>query len=215
MTRSAIIAIIMILLTVALSSCTMPATVTPIATLSLPATRKVADTPVPSPPTAAAPPTASAPPTAAPQGKAITVALTVEPAELKVGQPATVRILGRGVTGLFGVQVQLAYDPSMLLVSDADPAVAGAPIVPGAAFPKAGSFVAINKLDADEGAIEFAVTLLGPTRALQGDVELASFGVTPLKSGATEIALTQVLLADQNAQPLRAAPEGITLRVTD
>ncbi|MFH1084850.1 MAG: cohesin domain-containing protein, partial [Chloroflexota bacterium] len=170
-----------------------------------------ADAPIPTPPPAAPP--ASAAPTAAPP--AMTVALVVEPPEPKVGQKATVRIVGRKTAGLFGVQMQLTYDPKALQVADADPAVAGAPIAMSAVFPKAGSFVAMNKLDPDKGVIEFAVTLLGPARSIQGDVELASFVVTPLRAGVAEIGFGQVLLADQNAQPLRATVVGLSLGVKD
>ncbi len=118
-----------------------------------------------------------------------------------------------GLKDLYGAEVHLTFDPSVVQVHDADPDLPGTQVRPGAAFSKVSSFVALNRVDNQRGTIDFAVTLLGDTRPLQGRIVLASFELLAIKEGTTEIGFAKVLLADPHARLLRVVSDGIALEV--
>jgi hypothetical protein len=125
--------------------------------------------------------------------------------------PVAVDIVLDGVENLYGAEVHLAFDPAILQVQDADPGTPGEQIAPGKAFGKSSSFVALNRIDNNQGTIDLAVTLVNPAEPLQGRIVLATFGVLAAKAGSAEIRFAQVLLADRNANALKVVSSGITL----
>jgi hypothetical protein len=92
----------------------------------------------------------------------------VEPLEIKVGlgQIETVKIVIENVKELYGGEVHLKFDPSVVEVVDADPSKDGIQITPGD-FLKP-DFVAVNKADNISGTIDYALTQLNPTPAANG-----------------------------------------------
>jgi hypothetical protein len=92
----------------------------------------------------------------------------VEPPEITVGlgQVETVKIVIENVKELYGGEVHLKFDPSVVEVVDADPSRDGIQITPGD-FLKP-DFVAVNKADNISGTIDYALTQLNPTPAASG-----------------------------------------------
>ena len=123
-----------------------------------------------------------------------------------------VEVLLQDVVNLYGVEVHLTFEPAMIDVKDANGERAGVQIVPGEAFVDEG-FVALNQVDNDEGAIDFAATLLNPAKPLQDEVKVASFLVEGLAAGSSDIAFSEILLADRQANSLPVVGEGITIDV--
>jgi hypothetical protein len=91
-----------------------------------------------------------------------------DPLVLVVGanQVQTVALRIANVQHLWGGQVYLQFDPSVVEVVDADPSTAGTQIAPGG-FPPADSIL-VNAADNISGTIDYAVTSLNPTPESNG-----------------------------------------------
>jgi hypothetical protein len=166
-------------------------------------------------------PTAVSPTVAARQGAAIIVAATAVPtvppapavapvrvrlesAAPTVGSsaPTNVNIVLEGVKNLYGAEVHLLFDPTLLQQQDADTNLPGNQFVLGSSFNKSSSFVALNKADNQVGTADFAVTLLNPAPALEGRVVLATLRFLAVKAGTATVRCTQVILANREGQAL-------------
>ena len=134
-------------------------------------------------------------------------------ASVALSKPSEVVIILDDVKDLYGVEVHLTFDPTIVQVEDLDPGFPGIQVTAGKAFSSGSSFVALNRANNDTGTIDFAVTLFKPAEPLQGNVEVASFSCVAVKPGSTGIDFAQVLLADKDANPLPVVSEGITIRV--
>jgi len=201
--------ILCLILSFSLTSCTAWETATPVPTLP-PATVIQAQ------PTAAPSPTVAQPAVA----EATEVASTAEPAQaaralieaqsLQVSGSAStaINIVLYDVQNLYGAEVHLTYDPAVLQIEDANDSMPGLQCAPGPSFTSNNSFTAVNRVNQQKGAIDFAVTLLNPAAPLQGKVVLATFTVRAIKAGSTQISFSQALLADRNGQPLSLASQG-------
>ena len=128
------------------------------------------------------------------------------------GSLIEVEILLQNVVDLYGVEVHLAFDPAVVNVKDADKETTGVQVDPSQVFVDSG-FVALNKVDNDEGIIDFAATLVNPAKPLRGEVKVASFLLQGLKEGSTDITFRQILLADSKANALSVVSEGITIEI--
>lgn len=159
--------------------------------------------------TASDTPTASQPKAAAVERAQTRAFLRASPG----GKGVLVEIVLDQVENLYGAEVHLVFDPTVVQVEDADPDFPGVQLAPGLAFPKGRSFAALNRADNDKGTIDFAATLLNPAPPIEGDTMIASFVLLPAKATATEIRVVQVLLADRNGNPLRVATESLHLDV--
>ena len=182
-----------------LLGCGQASTVTPVALLETPAL----PTPTPIPtvaPTARAQAPTKVAPTALPTPTKIEYTGSVEfilPDRAIVGQSAQVVIVAREVEGIYGAQFTLRYDPDLVSVEDEYADLDGDQIRVGTAFPEGQSFIAMNRIDAQQGTIDFAATLLNPAEPLDGDVELAAFAFVPLAEGVAEYSWDELLLVDR------------------
>jgi hypothetical protein len=127
--------------------------------------------------------------------------------------PVQLDIVVENVQNLYGAEVHLTFDPALVQVEDADATRDGVQITAGESFPAKSCFVAVNSADNQAGKIDYAVTLLNPAPALQGAATVASFELTGVQAGTAQIEFTQVLLADNNASPLRVSSGAVTLDV--
>ena len=214
----------LVFLALILASCVAPKTSTPVPSMGAESAPPTV-TPVHQNPTAflavapseTAPPperdTAIPAPTSTPMaaGRTARLRLDADASVVGGGEPLTVRLILEGVEGLYGVQVELAFDPEFVQMVDANPDFPGVQIEPGPAFPRGGSFVALNSLDNEVGSLEFAATRLNPAKPLDGRVEVASFELIALKTGTVDLEFTKVLLADPQANALAVVAENLTL----
>jgi hypothetical protein len=133
-------------------------------------------------------------------------ALSVEvlgPTEVAEGDEFEVSVTVKGVTGLFGGQFELSFDPTYLQAVDGS-------LEPGAAMEP--SVVGVSKIDNVAGSISFAASRQGDVAELSGDIVLATVRFTALApTSATTISIDGVLLGDKLA---REVPYGYTQDLT-
>jgi hypothetical protein len=132
--------------------------------------------------------------------------LVVSPpdSELAIGGMFTVEVRIENVSNLYGADVRLQFDPSVVAVVDASPN-SGTQIYPGP-FPDVVSqgFVAANSADNVTGEIHYAATLLRPAAPASGSGVLAQIVFRGLASGASPIRFVNAQLSD---------PEGVQIQV--
>jgi hypothetical protein len=165
------------------------------------------DTPMPTDtpqPTETPVPTDTPVPTVPPGGVLVDV---TGPSSVTEGEEFEVSVIVRGVTGLYGGQFRLTFDPVYLQ------AVAGS-LVPGVEL--APSVVGLSNIDNATGHAWFAVSRQGDQVELQGDVVLATLrfrAVTAVES--TAIGVDNVLLGNKAALDIPVSGiDGLTLSIT-
>ncbi len=125
--------------------------------------------------------------------------------------PVKLEIVLDGASDLYGAEVHLTYDPTILKVQDANSNQDGIQITPGSVFAEGSSFVALNRVDPQAGKVDFAATLLNPAKPLEGRVVLASFEVVGVKAGTTKVEIAQVLLANREGKSLKVTSQPLDL----
>ncbi|MFQ6058430.1 MAG: cohesin domain-containing protein [Anaerolineae bacterium] len=128
--------------------------------------------------------------------------------EIEVGQMATVDIRIERVTDLYGVDMHLRFDPTVLEVQDAAPLQPGVQIQPGT-FPDPGwGFVLTNTADNDTGEISYIMTLIHPSPAANGSGVAARVTFKGVGSGASAIAFDSLVLSDSGGHDITATTLG-------
>jgi hypothetical protein len=119
------------------------------------------------------------------------------------GEEFEVTVVVGNVTGLFGGQFELSFDPTYLeAVNDS--------LLPGADLEP--SVVGVQSIDNVAGSILFAVSRQGDVEELSGDVVLATVHFVALATvDWTTISLSNVLLGDKNANEIAS---GVTQDLT-
>jgi hypothetical protein len=129
------------------------------------------------------------------------------------GVPATLDVVVRDVTRLFGFNVMVKYDRTMLRVIDANPR----PSAPGVQV-RVGDFldlnnllVAVNRADDEEGLVYLMVTQTYPAPGRTGSGVLGSIDFEVLEVGTSRVKFEVVELYDDawpDAQPIATAHQG-------
>lgn len=118
----------------------------------------------------------------------------IEPAVLLVepGGVVTASIVITDVAGLYGADVRLTFDPSLVSVVDADTGASGVQITPGPLL--ASPFIVLNRAENMTGTIAYAATMINPSLPITGGgvLYLVQFrgiltGVMPLTISAAEL----------------------------
>ncbi len=161
------------------------------------------------------------------------VTLTLEPSSqtLSAGKTTTVDIMMNNVSNLYGAEVHLSFDETLLEVQDADATISGNqtapssdlfPFVTGAYYTvedenlyyysysdvEGGYFIAQCEADNGLGEIDYAVTLLNPVEpnpplaGISGSGVLATITFLCLGEGEASIDFDVVKLADADANPI-------------
>lgn len=124
-------------------------------------------------------------------------AMSVEvngPSTVAVGEEFEVSVVVKGVTGLFGGQFELSFDPTYLEAVDES-------LSPGVDLEP--SVVGVKNIDNVAGSILFAVSRRGDVEELSGDVVLATMRFRALAEvEGTTISIGGVLLGDKNAHEI-------------
>jgi hypothetical protein len=109
------------------------------------------------------------------------------------------------VQGLYGLEFQLVFDPDIISVIDADVDKEGVQIKP-ADWWKDG-FVAVNRVDNENGRIEFAATLLRPALAINGNRVVATISFEARKTGTSSLKIESATLSTRNAEAIPYAQQ--------
>jgi hypothetical protein len=125
-----------------------------------------------------------------------------------IGEVLTMHVAVQEVSDLYSVRLQLAFDPTVVQVLDADPreSAPGVQILPGDFLDPVNSFVLVNEVDNEVGTIEFVVTQLRPASARSGGGVLATLQVETLAEGSSFLRLTRVELLDSSHPTPRKIP---------
>ena len=174
---------------------------TPTPTLTNTPTSTPTDTPTPTPTdTPTLTPTETPTPTSTPVEDCANLNFDPVSTEIPLNQNKTVNIHISDVTGLYGTQLQLSFDPSKVQVVDADTNKAGVQISPGSC-PTA-DFVAQNDVDNVTGTITYSATSLSPTEPCGGSGTVASITFEGIAAGNSPIVFDSSLLSDANGQAI-------------
>jgi hypothetical protein len=209
-----LVASVALLLSILITSCTAPGTPTLVANQAAKAAPTIlgGKTEATQPPAASVTPTLTASSTTS-SSQSAQVSLELAPSLVESTKLITVDIVVSGVTDLYGAEVHLKFDATLVQVEDGDMSLLDTQIVPGKVFPKGASFVALNRVDNQAGTADFAATLLNPAKPLEGEIILASVPLRVIQAGSAKVDLVQVLLATREGNPIKVVSRGTSLSV--
>jgi hypothetical protein len=140
--------------------------------------------------------------------------LWIDPPEttLPVSNTFTVDVMVSDVTDLYGVELEITFDPNLVEVVDADPGTAGIQIQPGGC--PSPDFVVLNSADNTTGTISYAATSISPSPPCNGSGVIASITFHGLAEGTSSVHFNSWLLSDTdlNTIPVSRTEDG-TLNV--
>ena len=139
--------------------------------------------------------------------------LKVAPQMLKaqIGEQTTVDLVVEKVSALYKAQLHIRFDPEVLEVIDADPAVEGIQVEPGTL--PAPDYIVQNRANNQIGTIDYALTQLPPRKPGEGDGVIARITFRAKKAALSQILLDQFLLADTEGSSIQAVPQHGQIRV--
>jgi hypothetical protein len=117
------------------------------------------------------------------------------------------------VVDLYGAAIELAFDPAVVEVVDADPGTAGIQIAPGTC--PSPDFVVQNSADNSTGAILYDVRSLSPSPPCSGDGVIAQItfhGILP--DADSDVEPISWLLSDVSGIPIPTATQAGSLHVS-
>lgn len=132
--------------------------------------------------------------------------------EVALGATTALSIRIENVTGLFGAEVHVAFDPALLEVIDADPNTEGVQIQPGTFLNP--YFTAQNVVDQANGKIHFATSQGPDNPSVSGNGILATVTFRGKAAGTSSISFDNVILSDRDGIPISTGTRGGSLTVT-
>jgi general secretion pathway protein D len=167
-----------------------------------PAARPQPDAPKPVGIVPVEPVTAAAPP-AVPPAQVVVTAPTQQALSVG-GVPATVPIVATGVSGLSAISLTITYDPAV---------VRAVSVAQGTFMQQAGGPPTFTqKIDAEKGRIDIAISRTGDQAGVSGTGLLAGIVFQPIKAGTSQIGVT-VVATNAQGQPIAIQPVPATLTV--
>ena len=128
-----------------------------------------------------------------------TVSVGTGTLELPVGQTAPLVVHVSDIQGLYGFEIHLSFDPTVVEVIDADPNTSGVQIGPGDFLSP--DFVVQDRADNQAGTVDFVVTQLNPTEAKSGSGTLLTLSLRGLAANRTsQVAVTKSKFANRNGE---------------
>ena len=127
------------------------------------------------------------------------------------GGLVTASIVITDVAGLYGADVRLTFDPAVVQVVDADPAVSGLQVTPGPLL--ASPFIALNRVENVTGTIEFAATMLNPSLPITGGGVLYLVQFRGVLTGETNLAISYAELSTRTGGTLSRSLENGLIKV--
>jgi hypothetical protein len=128
-----------------------------------------------------------------------------------VGRTTTVSLVVEQVSGLYGAQVRLRFDPAIVEVVDADPVQAGVQAEQGT-FPQP-DFVVLNAVDNITGTIGYATTQLQPNKPGDGEGTVLRVTFRAKEVGVSSIQIEEYLLADTAGASIGATAQNGVIQV--
>lgn len=117
------------------------------------------------------------------------------------GQPLVVALYVENVADLYGVEMELSFDPAIAQVVDADPGTPGVQIQPLGSF-LSPDFVVKRVADNSAGTIEYAATQLSPQAPVSGSGPVAAISFQSVANGTFSMPYSIALLVDVDGAPI-------------
>jgi hypothetical protein len=130
------------------------------------------------------------------------VRLSADAVDVTVGEEFTLDVLVENAPEIYGVDVQLKYDQTILEVVDMDAEQDGIQIIPGSFLDPEQSFPLQNEADNQTGVIDFAATLLSPAPAVQGDGILCQVRFRAIADGHAVLSLSESTFGTQTGETI-------------
>lgn len=140
-----------------------------------------------------------------------TLQLVPQTVQLDVNATTVLELAVTQVSGLYGVEAHLRFDPEIIQVVDADPTRPGVQLEAGT-FPTP-DFVALNQVDNVAGTIDYAVTQLSPREPREGSGVVARITVRAKQPSTTQIEIAEFILTDTSAGIIEAVGENGQIKV--
>lgn len=132
---------------------------------------------------------------------------------VRIGKTTDVEVMVEQVSGLYGAEIHLSFDPETLEVIDMDAAKPGIQIEPGTLpYP---DFVVLNQADNQAGTIDYAATQMPPNMPESGQGVIARITFYAKKADTTRIEVDQFLLADTDGKTIDALSQSTQIEVRD
>jgi hypothetical protein len=141
-----------------------------------------------------------------------TVRIHPESPRVKLGQVTQVDLSIERVSGLYGAEIHLRFDPEVLEVVDADPTQEGIQLEPGT-LPLP-DYVVQNQADNVQGTIHYAATQLQPNKPGDGDGVIARIMFRGKKASTSPIEFEQFVLADTTGGDIEAVSQDGQIKVS-
>jgi len=142
-----------------------------------------------------------------------TVSAGAAPRTIKKGEVVAVPVTIADVSGLYGFEAQLKFDPAVVRVADADPGKAGVQLLPGDFL--ALDFLVRNAADNDAGVAEFVLTQLNPSEAKSGSGTLFTVYFEGIAEGKTSvIRFDRLTLSSRDGMEIPATAVNGEIRVS-
>lgn len=155
---------------------------------------------------------------AAPNRQGETI-ISIQPATqtIGLGETTTVDVQVQNVSNLFGVDLRLSFDPSIVQVVDSNPLVPDNQVEPGAFLDISGGkgFVVENSADNTAGTIAYAATLLSPAEPVSGSGPLIRITFQGVAPGTSAVTLESALLSDSEAEQIPATRQDGSITVKE
>jgi hypothetical protein len=139
------------------------------------------------------------------------VAMVGVPEAVGVGETFEVEVSASGVADLYGAEVHLTFDPSLLEVVD-DRGNVAARVADGDLLVV--RFTAQNAVDHAQGRVDYAVSQMPPSKGVTGYGALVRVRFRAKAAGAADISLDEVLLASSLGEAIPWAGDGTRVVVT-
>ena len=140
----------------------------------------------------------------------------IEPAVLLVepGGVMTASIVITDVAGLYGADVRLTFDPSLVQVVDADAGVSGVQITPGPLLTSQGPpIIVLNYANNLSGTIGFAATMINPAVPITGGGALFLVQFRGVLTGVTPLAISSAELSTRTGNTLSRSLENGLIKI--
>lgn len=152
------------------------------------------------------------PPPVRGQNSDTTLRLTPPTIEVAPGQTVDVAVNVENVTALYGFDITVAYDPTIIEVVDLDPNLDGIQLALGLFLDP--GFVIFNQADNSLGQLRLVMTQLDPSEPKTGDGALMVIRFQALQAGKSPILLLAGQLAQRNGDTFFPQLVGGQLSVT-
>jgi len=118
------------------------------------------------------------------------------PAQVEIGAQVAVSVEIQNVENLWGYEMTLHFDPTLLSVDDADPSNPGVQVQMGSFLSE--GLVFINSVDLTEGTAQVVVVLFDPSEPVSGSGTLFTVLFRGLKDGISPLTFSELTLTDRD-----------------